>query len=178
MMNMEDSDRKTMRPASLPGELRTRLLAAMRRESCRTDDWSADERILRRLHPVPVPKSTAAAVRSDMYRETARCYRRRVAWAAYRMLGGAAAVLLLCVAGWAMMNAGESPAVSSGVGLVARSVVDARVSDTVRWTEDDQPVLTCDVLYEDSFVMGDVGNSTIVVRVPNRTRVEMQEDMI
>ncbi len=71
-----------------------------------------------------------------------------------------------------------APESKPALGLTSRHVVKTEVTSEVEWQEKDKPVRSYEVLYEDSFVMEQSEDLTIVIHVPTRVQVELEEELI
>ena len=72
---------------------------------------------------------------------------------------------------------GNAVAEGDNQGLVSRNVIDARGTSRVEWRHGQAPVRHYEVVYEDAFVL-DADDTTTVIRVPNRTDVEVEEEYL
>ncbi len=96
----------------------------------------------------------------------------------YLTRGGlAAAIVASLVAGGMMLGTGSAVAENENQSLVSRNVIESRSSDHVEWRRGDAPVRHYTVVYEDAFVM-DAEETTTVIRVPNTSKVEVEEDYL
>ncbi len=164
-----------MAPAALRSDLTGRFLSAMQHASAEEGEDELELR-LRRLRPAAL-----GPVRSQEWllsmQGALTCRYSRGAWYSLRRWGAAAALFVLCSAGGLfMVNSSAWATVPSG--LACRSVIDSRTGNAVHWQEGQTALRPCDVLYEDSFVLDGEENSTITVRVPVRTRVMIEEEVI
>ena len=91
--------------------------------------------------------------------------------------GVAAAIVAFVVAGGMMLGTGSAVAEDENQSLVSRNIIESRSADHVEWRRGDAPVRHYTVVYEDAFVM-DAEETTTVIRVPNTTKVEVEEDYL
>lgn len=171
---------RTTRPAALPAALRDRLLSAM---NSAAEEERADretEALLRRLSPAAVPARLSARVGVRMCLtaveerrgHTAASYSRKLMW---HRFAAAASVIFFCVAGTFTLVTGNAAA-DTTQGLMSRSVLEAQ-AESVQW-QDGAPVRSYLVTYEDEFVMDADDDMKVMVRVPNRTEVQVDEDIL
>ncbi len=169
----DETSGATLPPAPLRPELAERFLAAMQAASAAGGEDELERR-LRQLHPAPLGVEREQNWLAGMQRGSARpSY--RAGWL-YRW-SAAAALFLLCTAGSFLMLNGRAAA-SVPSGLACRSVVETRTSDSVQWQEGHTALRSCEVLYEDAFVLDGDEDSTITVRVPVRTQVVYEDEVI
>ncbi len=160
-------------PAALSPALSERLLAAMLEAAADPDSDDALEQRLRRLRPAPLgaryeQRLLLAIGRASGGKRRSGSYVRR--WAA------AAALFVACASGATLFFSGSAEAASAGIA--SRSVVESKAGGAVQWQEGHTAVRHYEVLYEDSFVLDDGEESTITVRVPNRTQVLVEDEVI
>ncbi len=176
MMKDELPDTFPSSPAALRPELEARFLSAMR-EASAEECGDELERRLRRLRPAPV---TAARERAWLQKMQAGVRRRLPiigSWGRLYRWSAAAALFVLCTSGSIlMMNSSAMATVPAG--LACRSLMESRTGDSVEWHEGQVALRSCDVLYEDSFILDGEEDSTITVRVPVRTQVLVEEEVI
>ncbi len=172
----EEPDVTATTPAALRPELAARFLSAMRAAAEQEGEGELERR-LRRLSPAPLAEAHEAAWLAHMQRAAAPRRVSRRAWAVLYRWGSAAALVALCASGGFLMMNG-SAAANEPAGLACRSLQEAHWGDTVQWSEGQGALRPCDVLYEDSFILDGDEGSTITVRVPVRTRVMVEEDVI
>jgi hypothetical protein len=133
------------------------------------------ERLLRRLRPAALPARLVGQLGVSMYLEAQR---RRHPLRQYLQRGGlAAAIVFFLVAGGVMLAPGSAVAEGENPGHVGRNIITSRGAARVEWRRGDAPVRHYTVLYEDSFVL-DAEDTTTVIRVPNTTDVEVEEDYL
>ncbi len=176
MHNEQDMPLAMPAAAVLPEALTRRFLAAMQAASDECACGGEAERILRRLQPAPLTPAREKRLRTAMKGAAAPSSYSRV-WRYVQRWGAAAAVFIIGVIGVASFASGQAEARSAS-GIACRSVVESRVGGSVQWHEGQTAVRHCEVLYEDSFVLDDGEDSTITVRVPNRTRVLVEDEVI
>lgn len=165
----------TTAPAALPEALQKRLLAAMQQASDEEQNCREVEQMLRRLRPAPLPSRLVGQLGVRMY---LTAQQRHYSWRRYMRRGGlAAAILFFLVAGGMMLVPGSAVAENENKGLVSRNIIESRSADRVEWRRGDAPVRHYTVVYEDAFVM-DAEETTTVIRVPNTTDVEVEEDYL
>lgn len=172
-----DIDAAATKPAAMPAALQSRLLAAMQQAADEEHECREVEQLLRRLSPAPMPARLVGQLGVQMYveaQQTTRRGRRRAYWGRG---GAAAAALALCCTGLALLVPGNAVAESDNQGLVSRNVIDARSTGRVEWRHGEVPVRHYEVVYEDAFVL-EAEDTTTVIRVPNRTEVEVEEDYL
>ncbi len=176
MNEMNDEPRFPAIPAAaLRPELAGRFLSAMQAASAeeRSDEL---ERRLRRLTPAPVGEQRSRAWLAGM-QGAASSRASRSAWRRLYRWGAAAALFALCTWGSVLMlNGGVWEDAPSS--LVCRSVIDSCEDEAVQWQDGQLAFLPCDVLYEDSFILDGDDDCTITVRVPVRSRVMLEEEVI
>ncbi len=175
-MSATDTEPNTpsLSPAALRPELSARFLAAMQAVSEEGGDEL--EQCLHRLKPAPVGvvrhQTWLAGVQSVAVGKPCRSD-----WSRFGRWGAAAALFILCTSGSLfMVNSRASATVVSG--LACRSLVESRTGNVVHWHEGQTALRTCEVLYEDSFVLDGDEESTITVRVPVRSHVMIEEEVI
>ncbi len=165
----------TTAPAALPETLQKRLLAAMQQASDEEQECREVEQMLRRLRPAALPARLMGRLGVSMYLEAQR---RRHPLRRYLQRGGlAAAIVFFLVAGGVMLVPGSAVAEGENPGHVGRNIITSRGAERVEWRRGDAPVRHYTVLYEDSFVL-DTEDTTTVIRVPNTTDVEVEEDYL
>ncbi len=173
-----DIDAAATKPAAMPAALQSRLLAAMQQAADEERECREVEQLLRRLNPAPMPARLVGKLGVQMYVEAQQsaCQgRRRGYW--WRGGAAAAAALVLCCTGLALLVPGNAVAESDNQGLVSRNVIDARSTGRVEWRHGQAPVRHYEVIYEDAFVL-EAEDTTTVIRVPNRTEVEVEEEYL
>ncbi len=175
MMNTTDEQPlATMTPSALRPELAERFLAAMQHASA---DEGVDEleSRLRRLSPTPLGQERSRRWLVSM--QAAPTVYRRSTWYRFSRWSAAAAFFFLCsAAGLLMVNSSASATVPTS--LAYRCVIDSQAAEAVQWHEGQTALRRCDVLYEDAFVLDGEEGSTITVRVPVRTQVLIEEEVI
>ena len=170
-----DFDTADTHPAPLPAALQERLLAAMQQASDEESGCREMEQLLRRMRPAALPARLTGRLGVQMYVEAQQKRRRRSYW--WRV-GTAAAALVLCASGMTLLMPGTAVAeADANQGLVSRNIIDARSSSRVEWRRGEAPVRHYEVVYEDAFVL-EADDTTTVIRVPNTTQVEIEEDYL
>lgn len=165
----------TTAPAALPATLQKRLLAAMQQASDEEQECREVELLLRRLRPAALPSRLTGQLGVRMY---LAAQQRRRPLRLYLQRGGlAAAIVFFLVAGGVMLVPGSAVAGDENPGHVGRNIITSRGAERVEWRRGDAPVRHYTVLYEDSFVL-DAEDTTTVIRVPNTTDVEVEEDYL
>ncbi len=174
MMN-DEPHAASMPPAALRPELTERFLSAMQAASA-AEAGDELERRLRRLRPAPVEAQREQAWLERMQVAAVR-RSHGGAWSRLHRWGAAAALFVLCTSGSVLIMNGSAQATVPS-GLACRSVMESRAGETVEWHEGQTALRACDVLYEDSFVLDGEEDSTITVRVPVRTQVMIEDEVI
>lgn len=159
--------------------LRSRLLGAMTAAAQDERTLAETEAMLHRLSPAPLSAQLSARVGVQMCLEAAEVrhgqraagYDRRLMW----QRAAAASVMLLGVVASLALLPGNAVA-DTTQGLMSRCVLDAR-AEGVEW-QDGAPVRNYIVTYEDEFVMDADEDMKVMVRVPNRTAVVLEEDVL
>lgn len=178
MKTTHDFKTESTTPAPLPEVLQSRLLAAMNQAADEERDCREMEQLLRRLRPSALPAGLAGRLGVQMYVESSR--NERPARRSYWLRGSAAvaaALLVFAVSGVAFMLPGSAVAENENQGLVSRNIIESRSTNRVEWRRGEAPVRHYQVIYEDAFVLDDEGTTT-VIRVPNTTEVEVEEDYL
>ncbi len=170
------TDIATTKPAALPPALQNRLLAAMQQAAAEEQECREMEQMLRRLSPAPMPARLVGQLGVQMYVEAQQ---RKARSYSYRKRGGiaVAAALVLFAAGIPLLMPGTAVADSDTQGLVSRNIIETRGTSRVEWRHGQAPVRHYEVVYEDAFVL-DADDTTTVIRVPNRTDVEVEEEYL
>ena len=165
-------------PAALPEALQARLLGAMQQASAEERECREMEQLLRRLRPAELPCRLAGRRGGQMYveaQQSRQAPRRRSYW--WRGSAAAAAAVALFVGGGVLMMPGSAVAEGNDQGLVSRNVIQSSRTNRVEWRHGEAPVRHYQVIYEDAFVL-DADDTTTVIRVPNTTEVEVEEDYL
>lgn len=168
--------------APLPAALKTRLHAVMhaaRAEAQQDEEW--EKWLAEQLVPAPLSPS----LRSRLGHRVSAASRRFRPWGVFSSYGwrregaiAASVAVLVGAGGWFLsdlfgVNGGENvPAYTS------RSVIESRGSDEVQWQDGLIPIHRYEVTYEDSFVLPGDDDTTLVIRVPNRTTIRVRGDII
>ncbi len=171
----EEPDTRAFSPAALRPELAARFLSAMQAASAEEAGDELEHR-LRRLQPAPVGAARQQAWLGGMQRAASRRSVQR-GWVHLYRWSAAAALFVLCTSGGVLMMNSSAMATEPS-GLACRSVMEAHKGGDVQWHDGQTALRSCEVLYEDSFVLDGDEGSTITVRVPVRTRVMIEEEVI
>lgn len=166
-------------PAALPAELQARLLGAMQQASSEERECREMEQLLRRLRPADVPARLVGRLGVQMYVEAQQSRQSATRRRSYRWRGSAAAAaaLALMVGGGALLLPGSAVAEGDDQGLMSRNIINSRCTNKVEWRRGEAPVRHYEVIYEDAFVL-DTDDTTTVIRVPNTTEVEVEEEYL
>lgn len=177
MNTTPDIDTAATAPAPLPAALQSRLLRAMHQAADEEKECREMEHLLRRMRPAALPARLAGRLGVQMYVEAQQ--KKKGGYRRYWLRGGvaAAAALVLFAAGGALLVPGSAVAESENQGLVSRNIIESRSTSKVEWRRGEAPVRHYQVIYEDAFVLDDEGTTT-VIRVPNTTEVEVEEDYL
>ncbi len=176
MSEMKDVPKITAMPAAaLRPELAERFLAAMQAASAEEGRNGLEYR-LRNLRPAPVGEERSRTWLTSMQGIAASRFS-LAAWRRFSRWGAAAALFVLC-SSVSLLLVGGGIAADEPSSLVCRSVIDSREEEAVQWQEGQVALLPCEVLYEDSFVLDGDDDCTITVRVPVRSRVLLEEEVI
>ncbi|MBR1981353.1 MAG: hypothetical protein IKA23_01215 [Akkermansia sp.] len=171
-----DFDATRATPAALPAGLQNKLLAAMQQAADEEHEFRKVEQVLHRMRPAELSSRLVGRLGVQMYL-TAQQKRHSGHWRAWLRGGAAAAALALCVGSGALLLPGSAVAEGNDQGLVGRNVIDSRSTGKVVWRRGEAPVRHYQVIYEDSFVLEE-DDTTTVIRVPNTTEVEVEEDYL
>lgn len=178
--NSTDIDAATTRPAAMPSALQARLLAAMQQAADEEHECREVEQLLRRLKPAAMPARLVGQLGVQMYVEAqqqAGAEARRYGWWRGAAVAGLTAVLVAAV-GVPLLVPENAVAEADGQGLVSRNVIDARGAGRVEWRHGAAPVRRYEVIYEDTFMLEDEGDTTTIIQVPNKAEVEVEEDYL
>lgn len=178
MTTPPDFTPRSTAPAALPAELQARLLGAMQQASAEERECREMEQLLRRLRPTELPTRLAGRLGVQMYveaQQSRRSGRRRSYW--WRGSAAAAAAVALFAGAGALFMPGSAVAEGSDQGLVSRNIIQSSGSNRVEWRRGEAPVRHYQVVYEDAFVL-EVDDTTTVIRVPNTTEVEVEEEYL
>ena len=164
-------------PAALPPALEQRLLAAMQQAHDEELECREMENLLRRFRPAAMPARLVGQLGVQMYVESQQ--KRFTGTRRYWMKGSAAAVAAVALAAVCLplVFSGSAVAEDENQGLVGRNIIESRSTNRVEWRRGEAPVRHYQVIYEDSFVLDSEGTTT-VIRVPNTTEVEVEEDYL
>lgn len=165
----------TTTPAALPEALQKRLLAAMQQASDEEQECREMEQLLRRFRPAEMPARLVGQLGVQMYVEAQQS--RRSGRRYWLQGSAAAAVLALFATGGLLMMPGSAVAENENQGLVSRNIIKTKDTQKVEWRRGEAPVRHYEVIYEDAFVL-DAEDTTTVIRVPNTTEVEVEEDYL
>lgn len=173
----EEDTRNNVAPAALPAALRNRLLAAMQTAAEETaDDRGLEQMLRRRFAPAPMAPRMQGRLGVQMYLQAVQERRKWYSFLLHRS-GAAAAALVLGIGG-TLAFYGSNASAHSPQGLVNRSVLSSSGGDDVIWRQDGTPIRSYDVTYEDAFVLEDEDGMTVMVRVPNRRTVTVEEEVL
>lgn len=178
MTTPPDFTPRSTTPSALPAELQARLLGAMQQASDEERECREMEQLLRRLRPADLPSRLAGHLGVQMYVEAQQSRstgRRRSYW--WRGSAAAAAAVALLVGGGALLMPGSAVAEGNDQGLVSRNIIHSAGTNRVEWRRGEAPVRHYQVIYEDAFVL-DADDTTTVIRVPNTTEVEVEEEYL
>ena len=183
---------RSFRPAPVP----PRLLAAMQQAADVERGRCEVTQLLSQFRPAPLSSRLEGRVGVAMMLETTgttgktwttavptapmqmRTTEKDKSISRYLTRGGlAAAIVASLVAGGMMLGTGSAVAENENQSLVSRNVIESRSADHVEWRRGDAPVRHYTVVYEDAFVM-DAEETTTVIRVPNTSKVEVEEDYL
>lgn len=165
--------------APLSAPLRARLLQAMRHAQEEGQEEEEFEHMLSgRLAPAPPALPLRLRLAGRM-KEASASFRRETRGARFRWkrVGAVAASVLLLAAGGALLFT-ESRREADVAAYTSRSVIETQGSPTLQWQDGLIPVQSYEVTYEDSFVLPGDDDTTLVIRVPNRTTISVREDII
>lgn len=178
MNTTEKFDTASTVPAALPKALQNRLLNAMLQAADEEREYREVEQVLRRFSPAPLPSLLTGQLGVKMYvaQQQARRggMRSHYGW---KGVFAAAAALVFCATAVTMLLPRNAAADGDKQGLMSRNVIDSRSSGKVEWRQGEAPVRHYQVIYEDSFVL-DAEDTTTVIRVPNSTQVEVEEEYL
>lgn len=182
-MNPTDTDPVTsaqVAAAPLPTGLRARLLDAMNDAAAEEEAHRRLEEQLRLLSPAKMPLRMEQRLCVRMCLQAAEDRRHPLYRRWFNRWVAAAAALVLFASGGGLIFSGNAAADTMVRGLVSRNIIETRCLDNgVRWEADGVPTRSYEVVYEDAFVLESAGvDATIVVRVPNRTCVEVEEEVL
>lgn len=177
MNTTPDLDTAAAVPAPLPETLQSRLLTAMFQAAGEEKECREMEQLLRRMSPSALPARLAGRLGVQMYVEALQ--KRRGGYRRYLLKGGAAAAaaLVLMAGVVSLLVPGSAVAKNESQGLVSRNIIESRSTNKVEWRRGEAPVRHYQVIYEDAFVL-DSEDVTTVIRVPNTTQVEVEEDYL
>lgn len=176
MISEEDTG-SSVTPAALPAALRNRLLAAMQTTAAETaEDRELEQQLRNRFAPAPMAPRMQGRLGVQMYLQAVEERRKWYSFLLHRS-GAVAAALVLCIGGTLAFYGGSASA-HSPQGLVNRSVLTSNGGEEVLWSQNGTPVRSYDVTYEDAFVLEDEDGMTVMVRVPNRRTVTIEEEVL
>ncbi len=175
MMNDEPCI-STTAPAALRPELTERFLFAMQ-QAAEEQGGSELEGRLRRLRPAAIGMARQQSWACAMQAAAAPRYSRRSVWSRFSRWSAAAALFILCTSG-SLLVMNSSAQATVPAGLACRSLMETRAADEVQWQDGTRALRSCEVLYEDSFILDGEEGSTITVRVPVRTQLLLEEEVI
>lgn len=186
-MNKEDTkwNAASIRPASMPAPLRSRLAAAMvdAEKEVKADRFF-ERKLAGRFKPAPMPAHVAEACK-------ARLAARQLCGAKPYSRGGrrcgyataAAAVALCCAGGLGLFYVGEpsakqAAAEPSAVYAVAERSIAAELPHSVQITGS-LPSEPCRrILYQDSLVIQGANRTRIIIRVPRHEDIPISNEVI
>ncbi len=164
-------------PTPLPAHLRDRMLHAMEESGQDAREDLDMECMLARLQarhlPTTLRNNSLSCMRQAQRSAVHRPYSRR----SWGRLAAVACVAIMGVFGIAT-TLQEMTGGTEAQGLARRSVLERTGGKTVQWAADGAPVLEYEVMYEDSFVLSGGDNTTLVIRVPNKTIVSEKGEVI
>ena len=173
-----DIETATTVPSALPAGLQKRLLEAMQQAADEEHECREVEQLLRRMQPAAMPARLVGQLGVQMYVASAQASRKyRFSWGRGSAVAGIAAALLAAV-GLPLLLPGNAVAEGDNQGLVSRNVIDARGTGRVEWRHGETPVRRYEVLYEDSFMLDDEEGATMIIQVPCKTEVEVEEEYL
>lgn len=177
MTDTTTGSRTGISPTPMPDGLRRRMLGAMQQASNETHEDFEQECKLKRLYPASIPDKLKATCHRHMRQAQQASlhhpYPTRIWWRA-------AAVACVAIAG--VCGIGSSVLSALGAddaqGLAHRSVLERTGGETVKWAANGVPMRQYEVMYEDSFVLAGEDDTTLVIRVPNRTTISVKGEVI
>lgn len=166
--------------APLPASLKDRLRSAMgtaQAEARKDEEW--EKWLEERLTPAPLGYPLKVRLRQRALSAS----RRSRPWGAFyfprwRMAGAAAASVLLLAGGWFFSDFFGGSGEREAAAYTSRSVIESHGSNEVQWQDGLIPIHRYEVTYEDSFVLPGDDDTTLVIRVPNRTTISVKGDII
>ncbi len=175
---------RQFRPAPVP----SRLVASVQQAVDEEYSNLKMEQMLRQFRPASLPFRLVGRLGVAIMQESEKAKNEKtevtrptgkdksLLW--YLSRGGvAAAIVAFVAAGGMMLGTGSAVAEDENQSLVSRNIIESRSADHVEWRRGDAPVRHYTVVYEDAFVM-DAEETTTVIRVPNTTKVEVEEDYL
>ncbi len=165
--------------APLSAPLRARLQQAMRHaQEGGQEEEEFEKKLSGQLAPAPLALPLRLRLAGRLKEATAP-FRRESGSTRFRWkrAGAIAASVLLFAVGGALFFS-ESHREADVAAYTSRSVIETQGSATLQWQDGLIPVQRYEVTYEDSFVLPGDDDTTLVIRVPNRTTISVREDII
>ncbi len=177
-MNSQDK-LNAVSPASLPPGLSGRFLTAMLAASRQPESEDELTRRLRRLKPARLGAQRESRLHRVLEtRQLQPVHLLRYGWQHLCRWAGAAAVLALLGTAAVLMIPGNAAASVELSGYAGRSIIFSEAGDEVQWQDGQVPLRSYDVTYEDALIIEGEDNMSIEVRVPNRTTVMIEDEVI
>ncbi len=170
---------KAVSPSGLPPVLSERFLTAMLAASQQPE--AEDELVgrLRRLKPARLGARRESRLRRVLKTQQLQPERLlRYGWQHLCRWAGAAAVLALLGTAVVLMMPAPAAASAEVAGYAGRSIILSQAGDEVQWQDGQVPMRAYDVIYEDALIIEDEDNMSIEVRVPNRTTLLLEDEVI
>lgn len=164
-------------PTPLPANLRDRMLHAMEEAGQEAREDLDVECMLVRLKPRPLPNALRNNCLARMQQAQRSAVYRPYSRHSWGRMAAVACVALMGVFGIATTLQGMLGG-AEAQGLARRSVLERTGGETVHWAADGNPVREYEVMYEDSFVLSGEDDTTLVIRVPNKTIVSVKGEVI
>lgn len=164
-------------PAPMPPDLHNRMRQAIQEAEISAKEDFEMECLLSQLQPAAVPVPLLRACQTHMQqtrRITAHCpYTQRSWW----RTAAVACVVLVGILGPGSSLLGFLEK-TEAQGLAHRSVLERTGGETIQWSADGAPMREYEVMYEDSFILSGEDDTTLVIRVPNKTTISVQGELI
>ncbi len=165
---------------ALPAELNSRLAAAMTAASNEVRSTIQIEQLLKRFSPATMSLSTQ--IRNQQAIKQARSKKAsRHAFFPRNWTTGLAALLCVSILSTAIISMSQfkdgTTSAAFENSLVSRNVIESKPVQDLQWKHGESPQRSYEVLYEDSFVIKN-DNTTIIITVPNKTRVSIEESVL
>lgn len=177
---MKDSSTDTftgIEPAPLPAPLRNRMLCAMIAAEQDTREDLDVECTLARLQPAPLPELFQKRCHTRMQQTQRSTHLRPYTHHSWWRMATVASIAIFGILGISI-TVHDTLGGAESQGLARRSVLERKGGDTVQWGEDGMPIRRYEVMYEDSFVLSGEDDTTLVIRVPNKTIVSVKGEVI